>query len=126
MSEKESNIEISTGSNTGSTYVPLTDEEVTKLAKAMYKNEVFFSFMIPEDQRANMLFSVFMVLIFMDEITIKQMQANDIDVFYEFYDQAGPRSINGYPCFFSCRSMTRADGIRVIAKYNEIKALLGE
>lgn len=126
MSENESNIEITSGSNTGSSYVPLTDEEVTKLAKAMYRNEVFFSFMIPENQRMSMLFSVFMVLLFLDDITRKQMIADEIDVFYEYMDQAGPRGVNGYPCFFSCRSMTRTDGNRVIAKYNEIKQLLGD
>jgi hypothetical protein len=119
-------LQMTEGSVTGSTYTPLSDEEVTKLAKAMYRNEVFFSFMIPENQRIRMIPMVFMVVLFMDDITKKQLVANEIDVFYEYMSEAGPRGINGYPTFFSCRSMTRNDGNRVINKYNEIRRLLGD
>ena len=47
MSEDSKDGGITTGSITGNTYEPLSDEDVTKLAKAWYKNEVFFSFFIP-------------------------------------------------------------------------------
>jgi hypothetical protein len=124
--EANDDLQMTEGSVTGSTYTPLSDEEVTKLAKAMYRNEVFFSFMIPENQRIRMIPMVFMVVLFMDDITKKQLVANEIDVFYEYMSEAGPRGINGYPTFFSCRSMTRNDGNRVINKYNEIRRLLGD
>jgi hypothetical protein len=118
--------EIEEGAITGSSYIPLTDEAVKKLAKELYRNEVFFSFQIHQNHRQQMLMSVFMVLIFADPITLKQWQTDEIDVFYEYYSEAGPRSINGYPCFFSCRVMTRADGQRVLDEYNKIRELLGD
>ena len=73
-----------------------------------------------------MIYSIFMVLLFVDDIQRKHMVANEIDVFYEYMSEAGPTSINGYPVFYSCRMMNRADGNRIIAKYKEIKELLGE
>lgn len=33
----------------------------------------------------------------------------DLGVVWEYYDKAGPRGINGYPCFFSCHLMHRED-----------------
>lgn len=123
---KEDELKVTEGSVTGSTYTPLTDAQVDTLAKEFYRNEIFFSFQIPENQRGSMIMSVFMVLIFLDDIARKQMVENEIDVFYEYYKEAGPTSVNGYPTFFSCRMMTRSDANKVIARYKEIRELLGD
>jgi len=39
----------------------------------------------------------------------------NIGVIYEYISKAGPRSINGYPCFFSFRILNKADWLRAHA-----------
>src|SRR5688500_15846561 len=34
---------------------------------------------------------------------------NDVGCVWEWLSEAGPRSINGMPCFFSCRFMNKKD-----------------
>ena len=40
---------------------------------------------------------------------LKKLDKDGVAVFFEEYSKAEPRSINGYPCFFSCRYMTFTD-----------------
>ena len=42
----------------------------------------------------------------------------DIGGFWEYLNQAGPRGINGMPCFFSCRIMHKEDWKRAVAAIN--------
>ena len=64
--------------------------------------------------------SVFMVLLFAD--------ANSFDgvvLVYERMDQAGPRSINGYPIFMSCSTLNRDEFERLkpmVEAYERLKA----
>jgi len=39
----------------------------------------------------------------------------NLGVIYEYYSEAGPRCCNGYPCFFSCHIINKADWIRAHA-----------
>lgn len=107
---------------TKSAYRPKTDDEITELAKRVYRNEVFVSWMMsrPED-----LSMVFMVLVFIDEAARNWLLENDIQFFYEAYDQALPRGVNGQPCFTSAHYLSRDDGLRLHAKVQEIINLVG-
>lgn len=107
----------------GNQYKPLTDEQVKDLARDLYADKIFGSWMLPESQM-DMLFMVFMVLIFMDDIQKKKMKRDNTFFFYEYYDKAGPRSINGMPTFMSCHICSGDDVKRIITKRNEIAALI--
>jgi hypothetical protein len=37
------------------------------------------------------------------------LDLEDLGCIYEFMSEAGPRSVNGMPCFFSCRLMNKKD-----------------
>ena len=107
----------------GNQYKPLSDERVKELARDLYADKIFGSWMLPEHQMDS-LFMVFMVLIFMDDITKKQMKRDNTYFFYEYYDKAGPRSINGMPTFMSCHILSGDDVKRIVTKRNEIEAAI--
>lgn len=44
---------------------------------------------------------------------------NEIGMLYEDNSKAGPRSINGYPMFFSCKILSKADAKRFMEMYNK-------
>lgn len=57
-----------------------------------------------------------------------KIDADKVGMLYEYMDKAGPRSVNGYPCFFSFRWLDKRDSRRVVTLYNRnlfIKKLLG-
>ena len=115
---------VDTGENNGSpTYVPKTDEEIKAIALDYYKQKIFCSWDVPEYD-ADSLGMVFMPLFFMDAVARKRMVTDGTMYLYEYYDQAGPRSINGMPIFTSFYILNKADVERIIAKRNSIAALL--
>lgn len=52
---------------------------------------------------------VFMVLAMMDRKGMVGMRRRRISMFYEYTNKAGPRSINGKPCFLSVRCLNSLD-----------------
>jgi len=46
-----------------------------------------------------------------------------IGMFYERYSEAGPRSVNGYPCFFSCNIVSIEDKNRFIEMYEKYEKM---
>ncbi len=57
---------------------------------------------------------VFMPLGLMDAEQLEALKEADPGVIYEHMDQAGPRSINGMPCFFSFKTLTRDEWKRAV------------
>ena len=112
--------DIEEGDITGSTYESRSDEQIKDLALQLYKNEIFTSLQVP-DNSTHLLPSIFMPLIFMDDLTKKVLLLNEAHCFYAEMKDAGPRSINGYPMFFSMLYLNRTDADRLIKKYNAIK-----
>lgn len=104
------------------TYQRKTDDEINDLAKRVYRNEVYVSWMMnrPED-----LPMVFMPLIFLDDATRQELIRDEIQFFYEDYSKAGPRSVNGNPFFMSLNVLNKEDGHRLHAKVKEITELVG-
>ena len=102
---------------------PLTDAEVSEIAKDYYSGHIFGSWQLTGYDK-NLVGSVFMILLFLDDITTKQLLNDGAVHCYEHLSQAGPTAINGYPTFFSCRFITTADLERVLAKAREIKAVM--
>jgi hypothetical protein len=49
------------------------------------------------------------------EIQYDDSHIQEIGMIFEYYDKAGPRSINGFPCFFSFQILNRTDTQKVLA-----------
>lgn len=97
-----------------------TEAELKKLAWDIHAGKVFTNRHIREgDER---LFpNIFMVTLFLDEKQKEDLA--DAGLFYEYYDQAGPRAINGYPMFMSLRSLCKEDTEKLFDYIEEIKKL---
>jgi hypothetical protein len=106
-------------------YFGLSDEKIKEIAKGMYRNEIFTSMQIPEYDQ-HLLQSIFMPLIFLDTLSIKQMELDEICGFYANMSDAAPGSINGYPCFFSLNILNREDITKILEEYKKIVDVLGE
>lgn len=104
------------------TPTPLTDEAICEVAEGMKAGIVLTS----EQSPANLFGSVWMVMMFMDPKHLAEMALKDITLLYEFTDKAGPRTINGYPSFFSCRMMNRDDHKRLHEKLVAIGVIDGK
>jgi hypothetical protein len=105
------------------TYSRLSDQDIKKLALAIYRGEVLTSMQIREYDQ-HLLPNIFMPLLLMDKITSKQLLVNKITVFWEYMSAAGPQSINGYPMFTSFSAIDRQDAERVVEKFNTIVKLM--
>ena len=84
---------------------------------------VFGSWMLRDGLADNSFGMVFMpILLGGSGITAEQLEADPRFpqgvhtpvAYYEYYDKAGPRSVNGYPCFFSCSLLLGKDVKRVL------------
>ena len=107
-------------------YVNRSKKKIKEIALALYKGEIFTSMQVRENDQ-NLLGSIFMPLLFSEQELIDWMKDNKITVFYEYLSEAGPRSINGYPIFFSMKMMDDKDWQAVYTQYEAIKkAIDGE
>lgn len=93
-------------------YVPLSEGKIRELARDTYKERVFWSTAIPEKEFENIATAVFMPLMLVGEEVLDQMAAVRA-IPYEYMSEAGPRSVNGYPTFFSMRYISADDYNRV-------------
>jgi hypothetical protein len=103
-------------------YTPKTDDEIANLARRVYRNEVYVSWMMP---RMEDLPIVFLLVALIDDATRKQLIADNIQFFYEAYSEALPRGINGNPCFASMSYLNREDGFRLHAAVERIAEVVG-
>lgn len=81
-----------------------TEQELKQLALDISDGKVFGSWDIPEGQD-HMLGSIFMVLLFLTEDQRKEKP----HAIYEYFDKAGPRSVNGFPIFMSCHYLSKEE-----------------
>jgi hypothetical protein len=97
-----------------------TDDELKQIAKDIFSHKIFTSTMLREgDER--LLSSVFMPVLFMEKEQIEELEKNDVVAFYEYFDEAGPRSVNGYPIFMSANTLTRSEYNRTMEFYKQVK-----
>ena len=101
-------------------YVPRTNKEINELAQAIDQGRVFTSAQVNRSEDVSM---VFMALALAGPEFSKWAKENDISVVYEFLDKAGPRSINGYPCFFSFRCVSKDDWAKVLALLQKMETV---
>lgn len=99
-----------------------TDDELKKIAEDIFAGRVFTDRHIKlEDQKA-LLHTIFLPLVFMSDKGTKEMKDANVAVLYEYLDKAGPRMINGYPCFFSMSFLNEAEAKKVFDLVEKIKA----
>lgn len=99
-------------------------EELEKLVQDIIAGQIFGSWNIPQEQ-SRMIMSVFMPLAFLEE-SQRDILKETAHIYAEMKD-AGPRSINGMPCFFSMNLIGPEDwqivADRVIKIQRQIDAL---
>jgi len=95
-----------------------TDEELKQLALDILEGRVFTDRHCSEPYEISM---VFMPLVFLDEAGIEQLKADDPGMVYEYLTEAGPRSCNGLPNFFSMKLLSQDGTKKVMAIYDQLK-----
>jgi hypothetical protein len=99
------------------TYTHKTDEEIKQLALDINRGLVWGSWTLKPTQDPKF---AFMPLMFLTDEQIGELEKDDIVHFYEYIEKAGPRSVNGLPCFMSMNCLDRVDARKV---YRVLRAL---
>jgi len=99
-------------------YTKKTDEELKQIAKDVWAGKIFTDRHLKDSPA--MIPVIFMILVLLDKKQVKKMEQDNISLIYEYFDKAAPRSINGYPTFFSMRMLDKEDAGRMIDFYNEV------
>lgn len=100
---------------------PMAPEEIGKLAERIVRGEIFTDCHIHPNDRESMTLSVFMVLALGG---LEGVDPEDIGMLWEENSKAAPRSVNGYPCFFSVHLVNREDAAKVWTKVHAMDAAL--
>ena len=88
----------------------LHEELIQQIADGIASGGIFCSGQIRDQSLTQ---SIFMPLLFMDAKTQARMLIHEASFLYEHFSKAGPRSINGYPIFFSMQILSKSDGDKV-------------
>lgn len=96
--------------------IPKTDQELRQIALDLADGKIFCNRHVPPND-SRMLLSIFMILSLMENAN---QWVRDAGLIYEYLSEAGPRSINGYPMFMSCRKLNIEDTKKMFEYYNEI------
>jgi hypothetical protein len=85
-----------------------SEEQLRKLAQEIVEGKVFTD---RDLRRADQEGGTMLGMIFMPVLLMPNSAAYlaDAGLLYEYWDQAGPRSVNGYPIFFSVRKIIKKD-----------------
>ncbi len=114
-------IESAVTKDVWSEYVAKTDEEIKKLAVDLQAGKIYTDRHISSINNLEMVFMTIALGAFAEW---KEEDFKKLGLVYEYLDQAGPRSINGMPCFMSHRTLSLDDARKVFAKANEIDDML--
>lgn len=90
-----------------------TDDELKQIARDIHAGHVFTDRHIRPHEWQDMVSSVFFPIAMM---TKEELLAQQPAMLFEYLDEAAPRTINGYPCFFSARIITE-DEMPRLAEY---------
>jgi hypothetical protein len=90
-----------------------TREETRQLALDIVQGKVFhdrcFGSEIGSEQWARDVRMVFLPIALMDPEHGAAMAASNPQLIFEYFDKAGPRSVNGYPQFFSVQTVPASE-----------------
>lgn len=97
----------------------LTNKEVHDLARRIITNQTYIAF------SGDAVSLSFGFILGMAAENAKQSEIETWGAAYEDYDRAAPRSINGYPMFFSCRILHVNDVPRLLSELQRMEQALG-
>lgn len=100
-----------------------TEEELTELARQLYRGEIFTSAQIRQGEE-QMVPMIFLPLSFATDEVIAMIERDKPHVIYGELKDALPRGISGYPCLPNCAFLSKAEWDTVYAKYEKIKAAM--
>jgi hypothetical protein len=101
----------------------LTDEEAKKVAHDMVGNLIFCTDQLKRPEDITM---TFMILGMLNKEQLDKYTKEDVVHFYEYLSKKLPMAVNGYPCFFSCRALTRSDYSKVREYETKIREALAK
>lgn len=99
-----------------------TEEELKQIAMDLVDGKIFSILQLKNPSDVDMVFMPIALGAF-SELTKEQIE--DIGLIYEYLDKAGPRAVNGNPCFMSFQYLSREPSMKVLElakKYKELKA----
>jgi len=94
----------------------LPEKELRKIALGIAEGKILTSSQVDE----NSMTMVFMPILFGAFDDMSEDERMRIGFIYEYIDKAGPRSINGYPIFWSFGIVNRPDAERIGEMVKEI------
>lgn len=103
-------------------YTTMSDEKIKQVAMDCVEDRIFGSWMLRKGDEYNVTM-VFMVIMMMPLWWRLELERDEIVQFYEYLSEASPRGVNGYPCFFSLRTLDRNDVRRIDIAIKRIVAL---
>lgn len=126
MSEKEKDRypEWSVGALKPQSIDNISESQLSTLAKDIAMGKVFTSDHVPPNQMQNLLSMIFMPIALGALSDLSDAAKKDIGFIYEYLDKAGPRSINGFPIFFSCAYVNIHDRKLIWEKVSQIEKML--
>lgn len=96
----------------------MTEKDIREHAIGLQYGSLFTNWHIPEDE-APIARSIFMPVAFG---ALNNIDVTKVGAICEWLSEAGPRAINGYPCFFSCRVIHIDDWQEIITLYDRLQA----
>lgn len=99
-----------------------TDAELRELAMGLVAGTVFSDRHLQEDERLDMLTAIFMPLGLMGKGGWETLQSQNVRMFYEHLDKATGTAVNGYPTFFSMKTLTGEECDRMQPFINQLMA----
>lgn len=98
-----------------------TEEELKQIASDLHDGKIFCDRQLGNEGR--LLPSVFMPLALGALAGYSKKEISKLGMIYEYLEKAGPRSINGFPIFFSCQLLGRDETTKVFKYFDEYKQL---
>ena len=99
----------------------MSREEFKRFVKDVRENRIFVSAMIPPEQIESVMPMVFMPLALGALSEASPDFIKSIGVVWEYYSEAVPMGINGYPMFMSCRFMHKLDWERAVSAVSALE-----
>jgi len=88
---------------------PMAEDEMKKLVKDCIHGLVFTAHNLGPGEGHHIVSSVFMPLAFGAFLDRARFELENLGTFYEYMSEEGPRTVNGYPTFFSVRIINKRD-----------------
>lgn len=96
--------------------------DLKQLAMDLYENKIFTDMHLGD--QGHMLGMVFMPIVLgaFSDLSKEEVEER-VGMIYEYYDKAGPRGINGFPCFVSFRILSPQQKVKMLEFYEQYKKL---